>query len=130
MRHSVQMKEQTAAVNSSGRPVGAIIDESDYIDYARYYQEYDDDEEVEDYYFSSAAGRARVVIGNRRHGPNGYLSSGRMQARPTPPQVTPSLFGPSSFCSFSAPCGQLPQPLCCSPLAFPLAAFLAKHVFD
>ena len=90
MQHSVQMKEQTAAVNSSGRPVGAIIDESDYIDYARYYQEYDDDEEVEDYYFSSAAGRARVVIGNRRHGPNGYLSSGRMQARPTPPQVTPS----------------------------------------
>lgn len=49
---------------------------------ARYYEEYDDDEEVADYYFSSAAGRARVVIGNRRNGPNGFISSGRMQARP------------------------------------------------
>ena len=64
---------------------GSIIDETDYLDYARYYEEYDDDEEVEDFYFSPAAGRARVVIGNRRHGPNGYLSAGRMQARPAPP---------------------------------------------
>ena len=62
---------------------GSVIDESDYQDYGRYYAEYDDDEEVEDYYFSSAAGRARVVIGNRRHGPNGFLSSGRIQARPS-----------------------------------------------
>jgi len=70
---------------SSGRggrhPGGWVIDESDYLDYGRYYAEYDDDEEVEDYFFSSAAGRARVVIGNRRHGPNGFLSSGRLQAR-------------------------------------------------
>ena len=66
-------------------PEGSVIDENDYQDYARYYEEYDDDEEVADYYFSSAAGRARVSIGNRRHGPNGFMSSGRMRARPTPP---------------------------------------------
>lgn len=84
------MKEQrVAAAAISARRIqveGSVIDESDYVDYARYYQEYDDDEEVEDYYYSSAAGRARIVIGNRRHGPNGYMSSGRLQARPNPPQ--------------------------------------------
>ena len=88
------MKEQKVAAASvaARRQLveGSIIDESDYVDYARYYQEYDDDEEVEDYYYSSAAGRARIVIGNRRHGPNGYLSSGRMQARPNPPQQSAS----------------------------------------
>eukprot|EP00891_Asterochloris_glomerata_P009667 jgi/Astpho2/9667/Aster-03930 len=51
-------------------------------DYDRYYAEYDDDEEVEDYYFSAAAGRARIVVGNRRWGESGYVASGRMQARP------------------------------------------------
>lgn len=45
-------------------------------------QEYDDDEAVEDYYFSAAAGRARIVLGNRRFGENGYVSSGRAYARP------------------------------------------------
>ena len=53
-------------------------------------QEYDDDEAVEDYYFSAAAGRARIVLGNRRFGENGYVSSGRSYARPaqeTNPQV-------------------------------------------
>ena len=88
---SVQMREQAIAEASlpaaaaAAFPEGSIIDETDYLDYARYYEEYDDDEEVEDFYFSPAAGRARVVIGNRRHGPNGYLSAGRMQARPAPP---------------------------------------------
>lgn len=35
-----------------------------------YADDYDlaEDEEVESYYFSSAAGRARVVLGNRRYG--------------------------------------------------------------
>ena len=28
---------------------GSVIDENDYQDYARYYEEYDDDEEVADY---------------------------------------------------------------------------------
>jgi hypothetical protein len=71
------------ALRGNRGQVGSVIDESDYLDYSRYYEEYDDDEQVEDYYFSSAAGRARVVIGNRRHGPNGFLSSGRIQARPS-----------------------------------------------
>jgi hypothetical protein len=46
-------------------------------------QEYDDDEAVEDYYFSAAAGRARIVLGNRRFGETGFVSSGRSYARPT-----------------------------------------------
>lgn len=95
------MKEQKAAANMLGmRPQGSVIDETDYVDYARYYQEFDDEEEVEDYYYSSAAGRARIVIGNRRHGPNGYMSSGRMQARPNPPQPDTV----SSFIIWNSPC--------------------------
>ena len=43
------------------------------------------DEEMEAYYFSSAAGRARVVIGNRRFGEGGYVSGGRRLARATNP---------------------------------------------
>ena len=42
---------------------------------------FDEDEELEDYYFSSAAGRARIVFGNRRFGEGGYIASGRRQAR-------------------------------------------------
>lgn len=38
--------------------------------------------QVEDYYFSAAAGRARIVLGNRRLGENGFIASGRRQARP------------------------------------------------
>jgi hypothetical protein len=45
---------------------------------------YDDDEAVEDYYMSSAAGRARVVFGNRRWGNSGYVAAGRQVARPSP----------------------------------------------
>jgi hypothetical protein len=43
-----------------------------------------EDEEIESFYFSSAAGRARVVLGNRRYGEGGYISGGRRQARPVP----------------------------------------------
>jgi len=43
------------------------------------------DEEMEAYYFSSAAGRARVVIGNRRFGEGGYVSGGRRVARAANP---------------------------------------------
>lgn len=57
-------------------------------DYRRFEEQYEDDEEVEDFYFSSAAGRLRIV-GNRRFGENGFISSGRMQARPVP-QPRPS----------------------------------------
>lgn len=70
----------------------------DWQDYGRFYDEYDDDEEVEAYYFSSAAGRARVTLGNRRWGENGYVSAGRMQARPIAParpaKVRASALGP------------------------------------
>lgn len=38
--------------------------------------------QVEDFYFSSAAGQARIVLGNRRWGENGYVASGRQQGRP------------------------------------------------
>lgn len=44
--------------------------------------------QVEDFYFSSAAGRARIVLGNRRWGENGYVASGRQQGRPV--QHTPN----------------------------------------
>lgn len=54
-------------------------------DIAQYFDdedEYDEEEELEKFYFSSAAGRARVVLGNRRLGENGYMRAGRMYARP------------------------------------------------
>ncbi|GIL71147.1 hypothetical protein Vretimale_17896 [Volvox reticuliferus] len=53
-----------------------------YQDYDGEEDEYDEDEQIEKYYFSSAAGRARVVLGNRRLGENGYMRAGRMYARP------------------------------------------------
>ena len=60
------------------------MEEADWQDYGRYYDEFDADDETEAFYFSAAAGRARIVIGNRRWGEHGYVSSGRMQARPAP----------------------------------------------
>ena len=60
----------------------------DWSDYSRYFEEYDEDEEVENYYFSAAAGRARIVLGNRRWGENGYVSAGRQHARPRVNQST------------------------------------------
>ncbi|KAL3141721.1 hypothetical protein ABBQ32_004404 [Trebouxia sp. C0010 RCD-2024] len=87
-----QMKtaEKGKAVASSDLfyAVDASEPVTDWQDYSNYYDEYDDDEEVEDFYFSSAAGRARIVLGNRRWGENGYVASGRQQGRPvqrTPP---------------------------------------------
>jgi hypothetical protein len=55
---------------------------ADWNDYSQYYDEYDDDDEVEQYYFSAAAGHLRVRLGNRPWGENGFVASGRMQARP------------------------------------------------
>lgn len=51
-----------------------------------FYEDYEDvgtneDDEIEDFYFSNAAGRSRIVIGNRRGGENGYMRSGRIFAR-------------------------------------------------
>ncbi|KAG1673172.1 hypothetical protein FOA52_015283 [Chlamydomonas sp. UWO 241] len=52
--------------------------------------EVDEDDELEDYYFSSAAGRARVVLGNRRFGENGFMRGGRLLGRPRPNQQPPT----------------------------------------
>lgn len=77
-------KGKSPALGAAGD--GAIPPEvMDWQDYGRFYDEYDDDEEVENYYFSAAAGRARIILGNRRWGENGFVSSGRMQARPVAP---------------------------------------------
>ncbi|KAL4433938.1 hypothetical protein ABPG75_000379 [Micractinium tetrahymenae] len=65
----------------------SLIEESrlaDNMAWQEYAADYDlaEDEEIEQYYFSSAAGRARVVLGNRRYGEGGFISGGRRQARP------------------------------------------------
>ena len=50
--------------------------------------------QVEAHYFSAAAGHARITLGNRRWGENGYVASGRQRARPVqndkPKGPTPS----------------------------------------
>jgi hypothetical protein len=61
--------------------VAAAADNSDAHDWADMYEDYldaelEEDEEIESYYFSSAAGRARVVLGNRRWGEGGYMRAG------------------------------------------------------
>lgn len=60
---------------------------ADDVGWQEYADDYDlaEDEEIEAFYFSSAAGRARVVVGNRRFGEGGFISGGRRQARPVPP---------------------------------------------
>lgn len=67
--------------------------------------DYDEDDfyedEIEQYYFSSAAGRARVILGNRRFGENGVLRGGRRYARPLPNQNNAAAAASSS--SSSAP---------------------------
>lgn len=86
-------------------------DLQEYADYDRYFNDFDEDEQaslpacsrhevaancnstgidlpdvqVEAYYRSSAAGPARITLGNRRWGENGYVSAGRMRARPVQP---------------------------------------------
>ncbi|KAI3434680.1 hypothetical protein D9Q98_002744 [Chlorella vulgaris] len=67
----------------------SLIEESrlaDQMAWQEYAGDYDlaEDEEIESFYFSSAAGRARVLLGNRRHGEGGFISGGRRQARPAP----------------------------------------------
>eukprot|EP01024_Parvocaulis_polyphysoides_P006334 TRINITY_DN11685_c0_g2_i9.p1 TRINITY_DN11685_c0_g2~~TRINITY_DN11685_c0_g2_i9.p1 ORF type:complete len:244 (-),score=41.13 TRINITY_DN11685_c0_g2_i9:304-1035(-) len=75
-------------------PIGAehfipvqIPSQEDFYDVAADDYDYDyrdEDEEIEDFYYSSAAGRARIVLGNRRLGENGYVRSGRQHATPAP----------------------------------------------
>lgn len=69
------------------RGAASLVEESrlaDSMAWQEYADDYDlaEDEEVESFYFSSAAGRARVVLGNRRYGEGGFISGGRRQARP------------------------------------------------
>ncbi|KAF6262126.1 hypothetical protein COO60DRAFT_1282794 [Scenedesmus sp. NREL 46B-D3] len=72
---------------ASSNAAGAGYDsDADARDWADVYEDYldaelEEDEEIEQYYFSSAAGRARV-LGNRRWGEGGYMRAGRMYARP------------------------------------------------
>ena len=40
------------------------------------------DSDDDAFYFSPAAGRARVILGNRRWGEHGYVAAGRLRARP------------------------------------------------
>lgn len=66
----------------------ALLDESRMADetaWQDWAEEYDlaSDDEIEAFYYSSAAGRARVVFGNRRFGEGGFISGGRRQARAT-----------------------------------------------
>ncbi|GLI58842.1 hypothetical protein VaNZ11_000607 [Volvox africanus] len=67
-----------------------------YQDYDGGEDDYDEDEQIEKYYFSSAAGRARVVLGNRRLGENGYMRAGRLYARPAGSNSTSQAGGSGS----------------------------------
>lgn len=73
--------------NLNDSSAAALLDESITADDMAWHDyaddlDLDDDEIIEEYYFSAAAGRARVTLGNRRFGEGGYISTGRRQARP------------------------------------------------
>ncbi|KAK9905509.1 hypothetical protein WJX75_001177 [Coccomyxa subellipsoidea] len=104
--HMKEFEKGKAAVNFVA-PDLVIDDARDWVDwredsadYSRFEEQYEDDEEVEAFYFSSAAGRARIV-GNRRFGENGFIASGRMQARPVPPTRPSKGKGKAQACSDS-----------------------------
>lgn len=63
-----------------------------------YAEDYDleEDEELEGFYFSSAAGRARVVLGNRRYGAGGFISGGHRQVRAQRGQLQALCWSPHS----------------------------------
>lgn len=80
-------KATLALIQSRGSSNGTLsaavtaAEDSDARDWADMYEDYldaelEEDEEIESYYFSSAAGRARVVLGNRRWGEGGYMRAG------------------------------------------------------
>jgi hypothetical protein len=75
---------------ASSNAAGADYDsDADARDWADAYEDYldaelEEDEEIEQYYFSSAAGRARVVLGNRRWGEGGYMRAGGYSAGGSP----------------------------------------------
>lgn len=65
-----------------------LLEEAKLADETAWQEDYDEDEyweedeKMEAFYFSSAAGKARIVLGNRRFGSGGYISGGRRLARP------------------------------------------------
>lgn len=76
--------QQTSTNAAAYASAAAAEDGSDARDWADYYEDYvdaelEEDEEIEQYYFSSAAGRARVVLGNRRWGEGGYMRAGMVR---------------------------------------------------
>ncbi|GIL47322.1 hypothetical protein Vafri_4170 [Volvox africanus] len=94
----VKTLEKGKAVSASMAAEEVLPEEwaDSYQDYDGEEDEYDEDEQIEKYYFSSAAGRARVVLGNRRLGENGYMRAGRMYARPAGSNSTSQAGGSGS----------------------------------
>ena len=66
----------------------ALLEDAKVADDTAWMDDYDEDgywkedEEMEAFYFSSAAGKARIVLGNRRFGQGGFISGGHRMARP------------------------------------------------
>ena len=78
-RWFVESCAAAAAADAKGKAPAAATPWSDEDDEA-----FDDEE---DFYFSPAAGRARIVLGNRRFGDGGVLAAGRRAARPALPRA-------------------------------------------
>lgn len=77
----IQSRGSSNGTLSAAVSAAAAGDDIDARDWADMYEDYldaelEEDEEIESYYFSSAAGRARVVLGNRRWGEGGYMRAG------------------------------------------------------
>lgn len=77
----IQSRGSSNGTLSAAVSAAATGDDMDARDWADMYEDYldaelEEDEEIESYYFSSAAGRARVVLGNRRWGEGGYMRAG------------------------------------------------------
>ena len=97
LQTSEKGKATLAMIQSRGSSSGTLSaavaaaadDAVDSRDWADLYEDFldaelEEDEEIESYYFSSAAGRARVVLGNRRWGEGGYMRAGALCPRFVP----------------------------------------------
>ncbi|KAG2432328.1 hypothetical protein HYH02_013048 [Chlamydomonas schloesseri] len=103
-------KAVSAAMAAAGDDWGGAGVDSPYYDEDDY--DDDEDEQIENFYFSRAAGPARIVIGNRRLGENGFQRAGRIYARPTHnnhnnnnQQASSSTTASASAAASSAPVG-------------------------
>ena len=85
-------------------PAHRYVDEEGDVSFEGFYEEEDELEDEDELLAMRHHAAARLLIGNRRHGPNGYLAGGRMLARPLPPPqpakgrkgVTPPHAAPST----------------------------------